>query len=688
MSVSKEEAYLNYKQEIFKQTMPYSYEMTYLEDAQSGLPEGSPSLDVHGKIVYFPDAAVNILNFEGIMQEYIIFVSREGVAENCLERVLLGLGAGADVIYCDEDFTTDSSVDLNDINDKIRKLRTPYRKPEYSPDTIVHFPYVETCFAIRTSFARSVPALAKSAEITDTIRVCDFLLRALERTRNVVHVPYILYHRDLKYLLGTQGAQRATDEDIFGALFSRYEGKGYRLLSEAAIKRRGLNAIPDSCEDRPLLSIIIPSKDNPEVLKECLRSIRLNVGNVSYEVIVVDNGSSESNKAFLEKYISELPKMCGRYLYGVYDFNFSYMCNVGAGAARGDFLLFMNDDVSAVTENFGEKMLKYACHGHVGAVGAKLLYPDNSSIQHIGVFDTFRGPVHKLMLKNDDRVQYGLRNRYVHNVLAVTGACLMVEREKYFKIGGFNDRMKVGYNDVDLCVKLLETGHYNLVDNDCVFIHRESLSRGADAQSDEKAARLSNERALLYELHPWLLEHRDPFYGSMLDEDTIEIKSIVVPDYQKADFRNNSKEYNKLPAKASDKVNMSFDYFGIERAVAEGAEDAYVIEGWGLVLKGDNSAYKKYVVLIPCSGDESEKPMAFTTCPKYRPDVAKVFPDAKNVYMAGFTCRIPFSSLDSTKSYRIGVMMKKITGIKSYKLTLEDAVYEPGRGITKDSPVL
>lgn len=683
MSVSKGKAYLNYKEEIFKQTMPYPYEMTYLVGDRCEATGDAAS----AKVIYFPNEEGNVLNFEGINEEYIIFVSREGITEKNFEKILISLGRGADIIYCDEDFTIDVNADISDINVRVSTLRTPYRKPDYSPDTIVSFPYIETCFAIRTTFARTVPALKKTAEISDNIRCCDFLLRALERTTSIAHVPYILYHRDLRSLCPEMDAEKVTDEDIFDALYAKYQKNDYRLLSEAAISRRGYNEYPEFNDEAPLVSIIIPSKDHVEILKECIRNIRKNAGEVPYEIIVVDNGSDDTNKAYLEKYISELPKDRGTYLYDKYDFNFSYMCNLGAKEAKGDYLLFLNDDVTAVTDDFLKKLLRYAYHNHVGAVGAKLLYPDNKTIQHIGVFDTNRGPVHKLISKSDERCLYYLRNRYCWNVLGVTAACLMVDREKYFQVGGFNDKMKVGYNDIDLCVKLIEAGYYNLVNNECVLIHHESLSRGEDASSDEKSQRLHEERNLFYELHPWLAAHTDPFYGYMLDKDTIEINSVVVPDYQKADYRNKVYKHKKLPAKTGDKVSFSIDYCGIERGIAKDVEDAYVIEGWGLTQSGDNSGYEKYLVLVALDDDgkQTDEVITVSTCPKHRNDVIQVFPNADNIMLAGFTCRIPFSQLDAGTRYAIGVMVKKPSGFRKYKVTLGDKIYEPRRGIEQDS---
>ena len=678
MSATKERCILEYKEECFKQTMPYAYEMTYLPDG----PDDVESAHT-GRIILFPDDERNVLNLEGINEEYVIFVSREGVYEPCLVNRLLGCGKGADIIYPDEDITTDITADLSDINDRIRVLRTPWRKPDYSPDTIVSFPYIETCFAIKTAFARSVPVLKRSPEIGDGIRCRDFLLRALERTNSVAHVPQILFHRDINAI--TPLGDAATDEEVFAALYEKYNRPGYILCREAAEKRRSIGTIPEPAKDMPLVSVVIPSKDQPDVVKECIRNFRLNAGNIPYEIIVVDNGSSDKNRDIVERYVTQLPGGRGRYIYEAFDFNYSVMCNMGADAAKGRFLLFLNDDVDAITDGFLEKLLVYAARPYVGAVGAKLLFPDDVSIQHIGVMNTRRGPVHKLSGQPDTKVQYYCRNRFAWNVLAVTGACLMLDREKYYQTGGFCDKMKVGYNDTDLCVRLIENGYFNVVVNDCVMTHHESLARGEDTASDIKSERLRAERTLLYSMHPWMKENRDMFYGYMLDEDTIEIKSGVVADHQITDRRNRTKELVKLPGRVSDKVSMAIDLCTIERGIAEDAEDAYVIEGWALSQKWDNALVEKFILLIPLDESDKEKKeyIVAKTSPKMRRDVKEVFPDAVNVNLAGFVCRIAFSAIDAHARYRIGVILRKKTGTKSCRVALGD-IYEPRRGIVKD----
>ncbi len=683
MSASKDNQLLAYKEECFKQTMPYAYELAYMSDEDTPDNREETGKVSSGRIIFFPDDNANILNFEGINEDYVIFVSRSGVCEPDMVRCLISNGRGADIIYPDEDFITDPNADLTDINVRIRTLRTPWRKPDYSPDTIVSFPYIETCFAIKTKFARLVPAMKPSPEIGDNVRCRDFLLRALERARSVVHVPRILYHRDLTEITGD--VDHITDEQIYAALYERYTRPGYVLCREAAEKRRGINDIPGPQKDSPLVSIIIPSKDQPRTLKECIRNIRINAGKTAYEIIVVDNGSSEDNREIIDKYVTQLPGGRGTYIYEPQEFNFSRMCNLGAASAKGKYLLFMNDDVDAITEGFLEKLLVYAARSYVGAVGAKLLYPDDVSIQHIGVMNINRGPTHKLAGFSDLQVQYYCRNRFAWDVLAVTGACLMINREKYYQAGGFCDKIKVGYNDVDLCVKLLEAGYYNVVNNECVMTHHESLARGEDALSDEKSLRLREERTLLYSMHPWMANSPDPFYGYRLDVDTIEIKCGVVPEYQVTDRRNKTKELTKIPGKKSDKAMMSVDMCSVERAIAPDVKDAYVIEGWGLYASWDNAFVRKYLVLIPLDEYEEElkECIIATTSSKYRSDIREVFPDVKNADLAGFVCRIPFDEIDPHRRYRMGVLLRKTTGLKSSRLALGD-IYEPRRGIVQD----
>lgn len=688
----KEESQKLYKEEYLKQTKPYQYELLCGHMGKNTAT--SASKPVSGTVISFPNEQTNILNFEGIGTEYLVFVHKDGLMdEGALER-LLGNANGADIVYSDEDFTIDVNADISTPEGRMNNLRTPWRKPDYSHDTLLSFPYIETFFAIRTVFARSVPAIQKSQEVDDNVRLWDFLLRATERTNRIVHVPEILYHRAAINLFDKLvEPSSVSDEDIYKALYDKYNQLEYNQCRAAAQKRRGMaplmlgnnEAEKEDERENPLVSIIIPSKDHPDMLKDCIRSIRVNAGKISYEVIVIDNGSSEDLRKKAENIVLNIPGDAGRYIYEEFDFDFAKMCNMGADVAKGSFLLFLNDDIDVICDNFLERLLMYAAMPHVGAVGAKLLYPEDNLIQHIGITDMNRGPTHKLMTFSDSNIHFYCRNKFAWDVLAVTAACLMVDREKFIQAGGFSDRLKIGYNDVDFCVKLYEKGYLNVVNNECVLLHKESVSRGIDSEDKAKSDRLSSERTFFYEAHPWLKNGYDPFYNPYLDRDTIEYKSYLVPDYQITDYRNIITEKPKLPVKASDKVYYSIDSCRLEYGIEEGNCDAYVFDGWGLINKKDNALMRRYLLLAPIDADGKllGNCIIANVSPKYRRDVEEVFPDAKNAALAGFECRIDTSILEEGRQYKMGVLIKSMGMFDNYKLALGD-IYEPGRGIITD----
>lgn len=233
----------------------------------------------------------------------------------------------------------------------------------------------------------------------------------------------------------------------------------------------------------PKVSIIIPSKDNYDILKQCLTSIRKETKYQNYEIIVVDNGSAEETHA---KYTQMCKELDCKYHYAPMEFNFSKMCNIGAHLADGQFLLFLNDDIRVEGAEWLERMLGHAQQPHTGAVGCKLIYPNTNLIQHVGVVSFMVGPGHAFQRINDDLNCYWGRNKLEYNYSAVTGACLMIDRNKYDQVGGFSEQLPVAYNDIDLCFNLVEAGYYNVVRTDVRLYHYESVSRGYDAVSPEK----------------------------------------------------------------------------------------------------------------------------------------------------------------------------------------------------------
>lgn len=685
MTPWKEKALSVYKNECFKQTMPYQYEIVHLQQAR-GVQTSGPLVSALGNVVYFPNLMADVLDFTYVLSDYIVFVRSDGLPESDLVLKLLEEANGADIIYPDEDFLNiyPDEMELFDEEQPERFFRTPWRKPDYSPDTLMSFPYIETCFAVRTAFAKTVAVPKKTLEISDEVRIYDFLLRCIQKTDKITHVPEILFHRFLPVDAAKDENGKVTDLAIFESLYKFYNKPGYCLARDAAKSRLDYDDIPENDDENPLLSVIIPSKDHSEMLRECVDKVMDARDGHKIEIIVVDNGSAADEKEKVCEYLSGLKGVDTEYIYEEEDFNFAKMCNAGANRAKGSYLLFLNDDVEADDSTFITQMLKTASLPHVGAVGVKLLYPDWQTIQHVGITDTRRGPSHKLSSFDDRIVHYFGRNRYMWDVLAVTGACLMVSREKYFIVGGFHDKMKVGYNDVDLCVKLYENGFYNVVDCGITLIHHESVARGYDSESPSKRKRLAKERTLFYSCHPWLKEYGDPFYGKFLDMDTVAINVSTVANYQLTDYRNTCKTESKFIARPSDKVSLNVESFNYELCIDSEAEDAYVFEGWSLINKADNAFYSRLFCLIPIddNGNLTKEHLECKVCPKYREDVRKVFPQARNARLAGFVCRIPVHYLSIGVTYRMA-MAEYAPGFGRKYMTLGDR-FSIEQGIIKD----
>lgn len=438
--------------------------------------------------------------------DFIVFMDCDDVIEpDALYQFAKKLNENPelDFIYSDEDKLTEDG--------KIR--HQPFFKPEWSPDLFLNMMYTNHLATYRTSIVREVGGLRTAYNGSQDY---DFTLRFMEKSHNsrVGHVAKVLYH------------WRERRESVAFAMTSKnYASEAARSAKEDYIRRNGLDArleyidgmsqyrIVYAVEGTPLVSIIIPSKDHPEVLIRCLDSICRFTAYSNYEFVVVDNGSCEENRRRVEEYLKAVG---GKYVYEKADFNFSKMCNDGAANARGEYLLFLNDDVEMFQPQWLERMLGHAQRAHIGAVGAKLFYPESTLIQHTGVSNPKDGPLHSFMGLDDRYPYYFGWNRVDHNCIGVTGACLMVSREKFREAGGFDEKLPVAYNDVKLCFALHEKGYYNVVRNDVFAYHYESLSRGTDQIDDRKLIRMHRERTGLFAQFAHLKEH-DPFLSDHLE---------------------------------------------------------------------------------------------------------------------------------------------------------------------------
>ena len=404
---------------------------------------------------------------------------------------------------------------------------------------------------------------------------------------------------------------------------------------------------------------MIPSKDHPEVLEQCLRSFRKKTLYDCYEWIVVDNGSSRENRDRIKKLQKEYKFL---YLYEEMPFNFSKMCNMGVARAHGDMILLLNDDIEIIEKNWLERMVGQALLPHVGAVGARLWYAGGRLIQHVGITNLQIGPSHKLVTFQDDQDYYYGRSRVAYDMIGVTAACLMVTKKKYEEVGGLDETMAVSYNDVDFCFKLWEAGYYNVLRNDVVLYHHESLSRGLDEHDENKWERLLTEKRNLYARHPQL-DGKDPFYHEALIDNASDYRcnykfpyedplhTVGVKPLQEAELRGIREERLKLMV---DRAEM-------QHKIHEEEPDIVWIMGWCYVPGEDNALYDKKMLLRRADGP------GYVAVPAdwHRKDVVESLRGEEHIELAGFVLRVLKKDLEAG-SYRIGMLCtNQVTGEKA-----------------------
>lgn len=566
--------------------------------------------------------------------EFVTFLDCDDtLSPNALYEVVreLNKNRNLDFIYSDED----------KIDDDGNNRHMPHFKPDWSPDTLMALMYTCHLGVYRTEIVKKIGGLREGYEGSQDY---DFVLRFTEQTTadKIAHIAKILYH------WRERGESTSLDPEA-----KPYILEAAKKAKEDALERRGLKGevelIPGMYQYRvnyssgknPLVSIIIPSKDNPALLRQCLDSLTYKTEYKNYEIVVVDNGSNDENKAEYERLISSVG---GKYVYSQEEFNFSHMCNTGAAQASGDYYLFLNDDIEIINGIWLGRMLGQAELPHAGAVGAKLLYPGGDMIQHCGVMSIGSGPVHAFGGMSDSQGYYFGRNKLDYNWLAVTAACLMVSAAKFKEIGGFNEDLRVAYNDVDLCFRLYEAGYYNIVRNDAVLYHHESASRGDDRIDEAKMQRLTRERNRLYKLHPDF-DFNDPFYNPNLSyySNTFENNyfNIMLKDCK-------ATELSDVPEE-SDNLNGFIDCLYDNKCV--------FAQGWGFV---PGECGKSTAELILESEDNAYK---VSTVLHIRPDLKNAFPNERYIEKSGF--RVYFSKENMkpgeyTISVSIGGLKKKL----------------------------
>jgi GT2 family glycosyltransferase len=381
----------------------------------------------------------------------------------------------ADFIYSDEDCIDDAG-----------KRSNPFFKPDWSPDLFHSLNYVSRLSALRKTIGDEVGWFQSGYEGAQDF---DLFLRFFKKTKYIQHISKVLYHyrisekkisRSIGFKKKYYGAEKKAlqsyikENRIIGHIGKGIGKNDYRLKYD----------IPK----QELVSIIIPFKDKMEVLKKCIDSIFEKTTYNNYEILLIKNNCSEKET---DKYLESIwndkrIKILERNV----PFNYSAINNWAIPYADGKFILFLNNDTEVISSEWLDEMMSYAARKDVGAVGAQLLYPDGR-IQHAGVILGLTGLAgHIFCRQRLEETYFDLAN-YPRNYLAVTAACLLIKKNKFLEVGGFDERFTVCGNDVDLCLKLYEKGYLNVAVPYAKLYHHESLTRdiqppGCDIEISKK----------------------------------------------------------------------------------------------------------------------------------------------------------------------------------------------------------
>ena len=404
-----------------------------------------------------------------------------------------------DVVYTDED----------KINSKGTKHLTPNMKPDFNLDLLRSNNYICHLFVVRRILMEKVGGFRKEF---DGAQDYDFILRCTEEAEKIAHVHKVLYH--------WRTHEKSTSDNPESKIYAFHAG---RRAVEAHLQRLGIQAeVEETCDlgyyrvkypviGSPMVSILIPNKDQLQTLKKCLKSIWEKTEYTNYEILIIENNSTEKETFEFYKKIDGRHHV--RVLYWDKEFNYSSINNFGAAQAKGEYLLLLNNDTEVITKGWMKELLSHCQRPEVGMVGAKLYFPDNT-IQSAGTIIGMGGMADHAFV-NMDRKKSGYMHRASIQVdmSGVTAACAMVKRSVYEEVHGLEEKLTVAFNDVDLGLKIVTAGYLIVFDPYAELYHYESKSRGVNDEKKERHA-----REVKYTQEKWadFLAAGDPCYNQNL----------------------------------------------------------------------------------------------------------------------------------------------------------------------------
>lgn len=403
---------------------------------------------------------------------------------------------GADVIYSDED-------KLDEIGHRV----DPCFKPGWSPDWLRTHNYVCHLLVLSASLVKDLGGVRTGF---DGAQDYDLVLRASEQSREIVHVPQVLYH----WRMHRQSTAANTDSKQYlveagrKALQEHLDRSGASATAHPGDKP-GVYRVAYHLKSQPLVSVLIPNRDQAAILSRCIDSLERSTY-ANYEVLILENGSTDGNTLSYYRQLSLRPNV--RLLAWDRPFNYAAVNNFGAAHARGELLLFMNNDVESLHPDWLEALATHAVRPEIGAVGAKLLYADGT-VQHAGIVLGMGGVAgHVAMRFSRESAGYADQLRRAREVAAVTGACLMTRRSVFEQVGGFDERFELAYNDVDYGMAVRQAGYRVLWTPEAELYHLESKTRGYE-DDPAKQARFRREFDLFRLKWARELAAGDPYYS-------------------------------------------------------------------------------------------------------------------------------------------------------------------------------
>jgi O-antigen biosynthesis protein len=538
----------------------------------------------------------------------------------------LNLDSSIDLIYGDEDGL-----------DSQGRLAQPWFKPYWCPDLLLCRNYFGYLVVLRRQLIEAVGNFSSDYR---TAYNYDLYLKISEQKPKIAHISKIIAHSSQISAVAPADSQNA----IAAALERR--GELGKVISNEDFP--DIHTIRYQIQKPGKVSIIIPTRNFGTYLDRCLTSIFTRTSYSNYEVTVIDNGSDDAETLAIIESWQQQQRDRLRCLRLDEPFNYSRLNNYAVGRSPGDYLLFLNNDTEVITNDWLEAMVEQAQRPSIGAVGALLLYPDDT-VQHSGVILGVTGiaghghrgtPItepgyHQLLLSTT-------------NYAAVTAACLMCRREVFLQVKGFAEQLAVAYNDVDFCLKLRQRGYQNICLPHVKLYHHESISRSNSELEGEKERR---EQEVIYMQQKWgEIIARDPYYSINLTK-------------EKEDYSLDLRPQAEVVAVFLKEIDSEkfWGYFLDEPKPGSLKDSNLNITGWAIGRQSSAIALE-----VICNG----KSIAKTTINESRPDVAVVYPHLRIASESGFTTTIELTKLPHDPELVLQVILADNSALKIAKIQL------------------